>query len=113
MKPLPISIRTLASELDQARRAKGLSFKKLGDRSGVDAGQAFRICHGDFATYSQNVLRICIALGVDLPLGGVIGEHDGPNDGRLHAALVAAWDKSPEGADRLVRLLDAVAAYRL
>lgn len=78
----------------------------------VDAGQTFRICRGKFATYSQNVLKICITLGVKLPMGEVWPEPVRDFDDRLHAALIAAWDKSPEGTDRLVRVLDAVAAFR-
>lgn len=112
MKPSSDDIRGLARSLEMSRREKKLSFKELSAFSGVDSGQANRICRGDFATFSGNVVRICIALDVPVPLPHASIKADPVLDARLQAALASAWDRSPEGADQLVRLLNAVGRYR-
>lgn len=104
----------LAGLLEASRQEKGLSFSALATLAGVDGGQACRICKGQFRTLSHNVVRICNVLGVrppeeDLrssPLKGDI------NSERLIAELLATWDHTAEGAERLVDLLSAIRRIR-
>lgn len=108
MRPCADTFDALARELESRRKEKRLSFRDLSKVASVDAGQASRICRGEFATFSENVIRVCLALDVAVPLQGVEVEPEPGMDPRLHAALVAAWDRSPEGTERLIRALDAL-----
>ena len=92
-----------------AERAE--SFTEIGLRAGVHASQASRICRGHFRTASHNVVQICKALGI--PLEGVNPAGEPANHQRkLEAAVVAVWDRSPEDADRIVRVLRELKAFR-
>lgn len=112
MKPSSDSIRALADSLSHKRQEFGWSYNVLGRVSDVDPGQACRICRGAFSTYSQNVVRICNALGVPIPMVGGHVVDSAKIDPRLYAALVGAWDHSTEGAEQLVKLLDTLSHYR-
>lgn len=87
------------------------SFAEIGRQAGVHASQASRICRGKFKTASYNVVQICKVLGV--PLERVKSEREPSNHQRkLEAAVVAVWDRSPEDADRIVRVLRELKAFR-
>lgn len=101
--------------LIRRRRAKtSLSNAELAAIASVDPGQTSRILDGKFRTVSGNVLRICNALGIDPH-----GEDDddaAPKEIRKHvawakleASVRRAWDQTPQGAERLVAVIDAVA----
>jgi hypothetical protein len=101
---------SLANRLQTAREKKCLSYAALGRLSGVDAAQAFRVCRGEFRTLSHNVMKICNALDVgpftdDARSREPVGGQDSK---RLVNELMATWDHTAAGADRLLRLLTAI-----
>ena len=91
-----------------AERAE--SFSEIGVQAGVHPSQASRICRGKFRTASHNVVQICKVLGV--PLEGVKSSNASSHQRKLEAAVVAVWDRSPEDADRIVRVLKELKAFR-
>lgn len=99
----------LASQLEAARARRGLSYGRLGELAEVDTAHAWRICHGEFVTLSSSVLRICNALGVKTE-GKVPESSSGPDgtEARLAAEVLAAWDRTEEGAQLLTRVLRAL-----
>jgi hypothetical protein len=85
-----------------------ISVTEVARRAEVDAGQASRICRGEFRTLSYNVMQICNTLEIDL-----IGSSKGSAmDERLTAQLLALWDGSHEDAERLSRFLTELAKLR-
>jgi hypothetical protein len=92
-----------------AERAE--SFAEIGLRTGVHPSQVSRICRGKFKTTSDSVVQICKAIGV--PLEGLKPVPPASRHQRkLEAAVVAVWDRSPEDADRIVRVLKELKAFR-
>ena len=67
-----------------------------------------RICRGEFRTTSNNVVQVCRVLG--LPLERLPDPAAGDAAWlRLMASMREVWDRTPQGAETLVRLLQAVA----
>ena len=92
-----------------AERAE--SFAQIGLQAGVHASQVSRICRGKFRTASHNVVQICKVLGI--PLEGLKPNGEAfSHQRKLEAAVVAVWDRSPEDADRIVRVLKELKAFR-
>ena len=116
MKPSREEREKLAGAIQRARAASALSNATIASVAKVDPGQTSRILDGDFMTFGGNVLRICNVLGVDP------GAPDAPETAkeaartaawaRLEASVRNAWDKTPQGADRLVAVIDAVGRVR-
>jgi hypothetical protein len=117
MKPNKSEREKLARRIREARERFALSNSQLASLAKVDPGQTSRILDGRFRTVSGNVLQICNVLGVD-PCAD-----DGKKPTRkqsetraawakLEASVRRAWDKTPQGAERLVRVIDAVAQIR-
>lgn len=114
MKPSREEREKLAGLIRRRRAKTSLSNAELAAIANVDPGQTSRILDGKFRTVGGNVLRICNVLGIDPH-----GEHDedaAPKDVRRHAAWAKleasvrrAWDQTPQGAERLVAVIDAVA----
>lgn len=77
---------------------------------GVHASQISRICRADFRTISSNVMQICnvLALAIEPP------EQDdraAASDWiKIEDAVRRAWDETPDGAAKLVRVMEAIAA---
>lgn len=118
MKPTQEEREKLAGLIRKRRAKSSLSNAELAAAAGVDAGQTSRILDGQFRTVSGNVLRICNVLGVD-PHNA---EEEDPTPrqvrkraawARLEASVRRAWDETPQGADRLVAVIDAVAKVKL
>lgn len=105
------------AKLIRRRRARtSLSNAELAAIASVDPGQTSRILDGQFRTLSGNVLRICNALGID-PHGK--DDDTTPKEVKQHAAWAKleasvrrAWDQTPQGAERLVAVIDAVAKVK-
>lgn len=98
----------LVRRLSEARGRTGVSDAEIGRRSGVHASQVGRICRGEFRTASNNVVQVCKVLG--LPLERIADPAAGDAAWlRLTASMREAWDRTPQGAETLVRLLRAVA----
>ena len=101
----------------QLRAKSVLSNSQLAALAGVDPGQTSRILEGRFRTVSGNVLRICNVLGLN-PYGEPPAELTATEArkraawAKLEASVRRAWDETPQGADRLVAVIDAVANLR-
>ena len=101
----------------QARRTRlELSYAALGERAGVDSSQVSRICRGQFATYSDSVVRICMVLGERLRSTDAEPPPAPPASrgreaawAKLERSVRRAWDETPAGAERLARVIAAVA----
>lgn len=116
MKPNQEERENLAKLIRRRRAKTSLSNAELAAIASVDPGQTSRILDGQFRTLSGNVLRICNALGIDPH-----GEDDDatPKEVKQHAAWAKleasvrrAWDQTPQGAERLVAVIDAVAKVK-
>lgn len=68
-----------------------------------------KICAGDFVVLNDTVMQICTRLEVFPEFGPateVLYER------QLASGIIAIWDRSPEDAKRLIRLLDDLAELR-
>lgn len=117
MKPTREERGKLASLIRRHRATSPLSNGELAAIARVDPGQTSRILDGKFRTLSGNVLRICNALGFD-PHAGTLPKPNRREAAKhaawlkLEASVRRAWDQTPNGADRLVAVIDAVAHVR-
>jgi|LNFM01.1.fsa_nt_gb transcriptional regulator with XRE-family HTH domain len=116
MKPTRKERTDLLERMRAARSERGLSYAALGERADVDPSQVSRICRGDFATFSDSVVRICQVLGVRLrstdaepPRAPLVKAGTDVAWARLERSVRRAWDKTPAGADRLAKVMAAVA----
>lgn len=107
----------LAWAIRGRHRDFSLSNGQIAALASVDPGQTSRILDGKFQTVSGNVLRICNVLGVDPNAPGA--DEPSPEQVRrqvawakLKASMRRAWDETPQGADRLVAVIDAVTAVQ-
>ena len=118
MKPSQRERENLARRIRQAREKFALSNKELSTLASVNPGQTSRILDGKFRTLSGNVLQICNVLGVDPHIDPAAEQLTPKQAGtraawaKLEASVRRAWDKTPQGAERLVRVIDAVAQVR-
>lgn len=117
MKPSQEERDELRLQVVAARAASSLTNAEIARATGVDPGQTSKICRGQFDTLSDSVLKILKALGVRR------GEQSGLQSSaraqgearrsaawrRLENSMRRAWDETPDGADRLARVIDAVA----
>ncbi len=117
MKPNREEREKLAGLIRQQRSKSSLSNSQLAALADVDPGQTSRILDGQFRTVSGNVLRICNALGLD-PHGEPPIQSTAKQASKLaawaklEASVRRAWDETPQGADRLVAVIDAVAKLK-
>ncbi|MCK1316814.1 helix-turn-helix transcriptional regulator [Bradyrhizobium sp. 23] len=112
MKLASESKRALVDEIRDQMSARQLSASDLATIAGVNQGQVSRILAQDFRAVSQNVLQICIKLGID-PLrfvGRVHGDEDAKK--RIVDSALSVWDGTAEDADLLVAVLGGMAALR-
>lgn len=116
MKPTRKERTDLLRRMRAARSKRGLSYAALGERADVDPSQVSRICRGQFATFSDSVVRICQVLSVrlrstDAEPPPALPAKAGKDAAwaRLERSVRRAWDQTPAGADRLVRVIAAVA----
>ncbi len=112
MKPNREERENLARRIKTAYGKKSLSISEISELSRVDPGQTSRILSGKFKTVSWNVLQICTVLGVD-PHGDEAADAISAEAGiawtKLQESVRRAWDRTPQGAERLVRVIEAVA----
>lgn len=116
MKPNQEERDKLAGRIRGAYEKSSYSISDLAKAARVNAGQASRIVAGKFKTISGSVLQICTILDVD-PLVAASSSQKSAGQSaqanvawaRLEASVRRAWDKTPQGAERLVKVLDAVA----
>ncbi|WP_375455981.1 helix-turn-helix domain-containing protein [uncultured Methylobacterium sp.] len=113
MKLSPEARDSLRRQLVERVEQSGSSYSVLAAKARVDPSQVSRICRGEFRTMSHNVVQICIALGIDTTalVEAPSAEHPSASSGsptRIEAILREIdllWDKTPEDAARIVRLL--------
>lgn len=97
---------SIARQLQLAQKKQGLRVAEISRLSRVDSGQTSRILRGEFRTLSHSVVEICRVLGVRVafvktPIASTVNYERMITD-----SAIRAWDKTPEGATRLVRLLN-------
>lgn len=116
MKPTPEERSDLLDRMRQARRRLGFSYADISVRASVDPSQVSRICRGEFVTFSDSVVRICIVLDVPLRKDGSVSKPEqaaevagGTGWAKLERSVRKAWDNTPIGAERLANVLAAVA----
>lgn len=119
MKPTREERADLHRRMEAAREKLGLSYAALGERARVDPSQVSRICRGQFVTFSDSVVRICTVIGVRLRSTDVeppAAQKSAPGKAaawaKLERSVRRAWDKTPAGADRLAKVIAAVAEIR-
>jgi predicted XRE-type DNA-binding protein len=101
-------VKAIRTRIEQS----GLNSTEIAQKSGVHQSQVSRICRGEFKTASFNVMQICKFLGID----GDVAEGFTPtgdfNQKRIESGAIAIWDRTPEDAERIVRLLKDLANFR-
>lgn len=97
------NVGTLKEKLSKAARNSGKSYAEIGRIAGVHSSQVSRICNREFETLSANVVQVCKVLG--LPVEGVALSEDEAIERQLQAAVLSVWDRTPEGARKLIRFL--------
>jgi predicted transcriptional regulator len=107
MKLNPGAQKRLVAAINGRRRKMGLSVSRLAEVSGVEQSQTSRICSGRFSSVSSNVMQICITLGLQPEPHGILLSQV------LATRLASLWDGSTEDEDKLLKLLDAVAALKV
>ena len=120
MKPTQQEREILLQKLQEGVAMSGISQAELASTSGVDPSQVCRILAGEFVTFAGAVVKICKVLDVtpdaDPPPRIKATNRTEPSAARqvswskVERAVRKLWDETPDGADRLVRVLDAIAA---
>src|SRR3546814_8133471 len=98
-----------SSDLD-AR--EGLSRAEIGRLSKVHPSQVGRICSGEFKTISNNVVQVCKVLGLNLETVTAPATKADASWSRLEASVRGIWDNTPEGAEKIARMLDTIGQLR-
>lgn len=101
----------LKAEIAEAVRKSGLSYSDIARAATIDTSQASRICRGHFSTLSGSVLQVCRVLAVEIDMAPGTLTPD-PHRSRIEAGVLELWDRSPEDADRIVRLLRQLTELR-
>ncbi len=112
VKATSSEIATLVERMKAARRARGLSNADIGKLATVHPSQVGRICNGDFRTITGNVVQVCKVLGLSVETVDRPPEKDDQSWARLEARVRSLWDQTPEGAEKIVRMLDTLAALK-
>ena len=109
MKATESELVILRQDIASARVRTGLSNAEIGRLARVDPSNVSRIVRGEFMTISGNVVQICKTLGLQVDR---VASPAGTADvawSKLEASVRRLWDETPQGADRIVALLDTVA----
>lgn len=112
MKATVNQLESLRKRIATARAADSSSDAAIGDISGVHPSQVGRICRGEFKTISHNVVQVCKALGLKIESAALREVGDDLAWLKLESSLRKLWDETPEGADRIARVLDTIGALR-
>ncbi len=113
MKPTIKQLDDLKAKIGVARASKGLSNAEIGRIARVHASQVGRICEGEFKTFSHNVVQICKALGVQVPRLEPQQSEMAPEWAQAMSSMRKIWDDTPEGAQVIARMLDAIADLKV
>lgn len=112
MKATANQLESLRERIARARAADASTDAAIGDISGVHPSQVGRICRGEFKTVSHNVVQVCKALGMKMESAALRETGDDLGWLKLESSLRKLWDETPEGADRIARLLETIGALR-
>jgi hypothetical protein len=113
MKPTIKQLDDLKAKIIDARATKGLSYAELGRISLVHPSQVGRICEGRFKTFSHNVVQVCRALEIKVPRLEPRQSGMAPEWAQAISSMRKIWDDTPEGAQVITRMLDAVADLKV
>lgn len=113
MKPTIKQLNDLKAKIVAARGAKGLSYAELGRISRVHPSQVGRICEGHFKTFSHNVVQVCKALEIKVPRLEPQQSGMAPEWAQAMSSMRKIWDDTPEGAQVITRMLDAIADLKV
>lgn len=112
MTPTDSALRDLIRRLADAQRSAALTQAEIASRARLDPSQVSKIMAGRFKRFGTGVVQVCKALGVALEGDDRLVDEADPEWVRLETSMRRAWDRTPEGADRLACILDAVADLR-
>lgn len=112
MKATENEISVLRARIVAARTDCALTDTQIGAVVGVHASQVGRITRGKFRRISESVVQICKVLGLDMDSTLIEPNAETAAWTKLQASLRGLWDKTPEGADKIVRVLDTIGALR-
>jgi hypothetical protein len=113
VKPTSKQLDDLKAKIVDARASKSLTYAELGRISLVHPSQVGRICEGRFKTFSHNVVQVCKALDVKVPRLEPKQSGMAPEWAQAMSSMRKIWDDTPEGAQVITRLLDAIADLKL
>lgn len=100
----------LAERISSRRDQLGYTDALLSRLSGVHASQISRICRAEFRTVSSSVVQICKVLSLQIERPDRDGWPDQDDWTKIEDAVRRAWDQTPDGAKKLVRVMEAIAA---
>lgn len=112
VKATTSEIEILVDQMKAARRARGLSNAEIGKLAAVHPSQVGRICSGDVRTITGNVVQVCKVLGLSVETVDRPAEKDDQSWARLEASVRTLWDRTPEGAEKIIRMLDTIALLK-
>jgi hypothetical protein len=112
MKATENQISVLRTKIIAARADCVLTDTQIGALIGVHASQVGRITRGEFRRISESVVQICKVLGLEMDAAVFEASIETAAWAKLQASLRGLWDKTPEGADKIVRVLDTIGALR-
>jgi lambda repressor-like predicted transcriptional regulator len=104
-------IKDIVVEIDRHRVKQGLSVSALAKKAGVHQSQVSRVLAKDFKIMSQNVMQICISLGMQVPAIGRSDISDVDREKIINSAI-AVWNGTSADAEALVELFDQIARLR-
>lgn len=109
MKPTIKQLGAVKHALAEKRSFSELTNAEISRISGVHQSQVGRICAGQFKTYSFNVVQICRVLDVPLPCPTTIVGDENPAWVKVQSSMRKLWDETPEGANAIAQMIEAVA----
>ncbi|MFC3711209.1 hypothetical protein ACFOMD_01410 [Sphingoaurantiacus capsulatus] len=112
MRATENEISILRDKIVAARIACSLTDTQIGAVVGVHASQVGRITRGEFRRISESVVQICKVLGIETESAALEPNAETAAWTKLQASLRGLWDRTPEGADKIVRVLDTIGALR-
>lgn len=112
MKANENEISLLRLKILAARADCTLTDTQIGALVGVHASQVGRITRGEFRRISESVVQICKVLGLQMDAATFEPNAENAAWAKLQASVRGLWDKTPEGADKIVRVLDTIGALR-
>lgn len=112
MKATAEQLDNLKQRIAQANSERSLSRAEIAEISHVHASQVSRICRGEFKTISHNVVQVCTALGLEVEAVKVPATKADASWSKIKNSARSVWDNSPEGAEKIVRILETIGELR-